>query len=147
MKKNKDREKFLEELRSIPVIQIAAEKSNLSRNTIYRWRKEDEKFRIEMDRAMEEGVDLVNDLSETQLLTLIKNQDWRAISFWLRLRNPKFKTKVEIEGSITTRQELSPEKKERIREALEKLKPMLPDVISNNYEPNNQDYEEDKQNE
>lgn len=147
MKKNKDKNKFLEQLRQIPVVQAAAEKSGLSRNTIYRWRKEDDKFRVEMDKAMEEGVDFVNDLSEVQLLTLIKNQDWRAVSFWLRLRNPKFKEKIEIGGAITTKQELSSEKKERIREALRRLKPMLPDVNSNYYEPNNQEYEKEEENE
>lgn len=144
MKKNKDREKFLEELKRIPVVQAAAEKSNLSRNTIYRWRKEDEKFRVEMDKAMEEGVDFVNDLSEVQLLSLIQNQDWRAISFWLRLRNPKYKSKIEIDGTITTHQELSPEKKRRVQEILQKLKPMLPDITPGNYKVKEDENEDDE---
>lgn len=141
MKKNKDREKFLEELKRIPIIQAAAEKSNLSRNTIYRWRKEDEKFRVEMDKSMEEGVEFVNDLSEVQLLSLIQNQDWRAISFWLRLRNPKYKSKVEIEGTITTNYEISPEKKQKIQEFLQKFE--LPEITTN-YQPNNEEDESEE---
>jgi len=44
MKKNTKKVEFLEQLKKIPIIQVAAEKTGLSRNTIYRWRKEGNEF-------------------------------------------------------------------------------------------------------
>jgi RNA polymerase-interacting CarD/CdnL/TRCF family regulator len=80
MKKNKFQEQFLEELRKVPIVQVAAEKSGLSRNSIYRWRKEDKVFLKQMDSALAEGVAFVNDMSETQLLTLIKEKSFLIIN-------------------------------------------------------------------
>ena len=44
MKKNKFQDQFLDELRKVPIVQVACEKTGLSRNSIYRWRKEDKDF-------------------------------------------------------------------------------------------------------
>ena len=100
-KKNKVRDSFLDELSKIPIVQVACEKSGVSRNSVYRWRKEDEEFSKAMDIALQEGEDLVNDMSESQLLTLIKEKSWSAISFWLRHRNPKYKDKVEVTTKVS----------------------------------------------
>jgi len=96
MKKSKTKDLFLEQLKKVPIIQISAEKVGLSRNSIYRWRNTDEKFADDMDQALQEGEDFINDMSEGQLLNLIKEKSWPALAFWLKHRNPKFKEKVEI---------------------------------------------------
>ncbi len=117
MKKNNLQKVFLEELKKIPVVQVACEKSNLSRNTIYRWRKEDAQFAALMDGALLDGVLLVNDLSETQLMNLIKEKNFPALSFWLRHHHSAYKAKLEV----TTREdndELSPEQAEIVQKAL-----------------------------
>lgn len=119
MKKHKVKDAFLNELRRIPIVQVVCERVGISRNTVYRWRKEDEEFAKAMDEALSEGEALVNDMSESQLLSLIKEKNWSAISFWLRHRNPKFKERIEIEGKVETVQELSSEQKELVRKALE----------------------------
>lgn len=118
-KKDKIRDSFLEELRKIPIVAVACEKTNISRNSVYRWKKEDKKFCNDMEQALVEGEALVNDLSESQLLTLIKEKSWSAISFWLRHRNPKFKDKVEITTSIRVDDELTPEQEAVVKRALE----------------------------
>ncbi len=118
MKKNKLQDKLFEELKKVPIIQVACEKTGLSRNTVYRWRKEDPKFSTKMDEALAEGVELVNDMSESQLLTLIKEKNYSAISFWLRHRNNNYKEKIELSGSVNTIQELSPEQQALVRKAL-----------------------------
>jgi hypothetical protein len=107
MKKNKKKTEFLEQLKKVPIILVACEKTNLSRNTVYRWKKEDTLFSKAMDEAVEEGEDLVNSMCESQLLSMIKDKEWSALSFWLRHRNPKFRDRVEIEGTVKTVQELS----------------------------------------
>jgi len=96
MKKNKFQDQFLDELRKVPIIQVACEKTGLSRNSVYRWKRTDKSFAKKMDGAQVEGVALVNDMSESQLLTLIKEKNYSAISFWLRHRNDNYKDKIEI---------------------------------------------------
>ena len=112
MKKNKVKDQFLAELRKIPIIQVAAEKTNLSRQSIYRWKSEDKEFCSALEEALAEGEALINDLTESQLLSLIKEKSWPAISFWLKHRHKKFSDKIEVitrmedgEEKLTTEQE------------------------------------------
>ena len=117
MKKNKLQDQFLEELTKIPIVQVACEKTGLSRNSVYRWRKEDKVFEKKMDEALKSGVAFVNDMSESQLLSLIKDKSYSAISFWLRHRNDNYKEKIEI----TTKEDneaLSPSQAKLVKHAL-----------------------------
>ncbi|MEN9552179.1 MAG: hypothetical protein RI935_556 [Candidatus Parcubacteria bacterium] len=117
MKKNKLQDQFLEELTKVPVVQVACERTNLSRNSVYRWRKEDKTFEKKMDEAMKAGVAFVNDMSESQLLTLIKEKSYSAISFWLRHRNDNYKDKIEI-TTKEDKEELTKEQKKVVKNAL-----------------------------
>lgn len=117
MKKNKFQDQFLDELKKIPIIQVACEKTGLSRNSIYRWKREDKTFAKKMDDALTEGVALVNDMSESQLLTLIKEKNYSAISFWLRHRNDNYKDKIEI-TTREDREELTPSQAKIVKQAL-----------------------------
>lgn len=120
MKKNKVKDAFLGELRKVPIIAVACEKVGISRNSAYKWRNTDERFRKEMEEALAEGESLVNDLGESQLLTLIREKNWSAISFWLRHRNPKFRDRVEVNAHINQSPEkLTPEQESVVRKALE----------------------------
>jgi hypothetical protein len=74
----------LEQLRKVPIVQIACERSDIGRSTFYRWKREDEKFKKAVDEAMEDGEAMINDLSESQLITLIKEKNFPAIQLWLR---------------------------------------------------------------
>lgn len=121
MKKNKFQDQFLEELRKVPIVQVACEKTGLSRNSIYRWRKEDKDFLKKMDTALSEGVALVNDMSESQLLTLIKEKNYPAISFWLRHRNDNYKNKLEI-TTKDDNEELTPSQAKIVKQALKLAK-------------------------
>ncbi|MCA9353063.1 hypothetical protein KC901_02670 [Patescibacteria group bacterium] len=117
MKKARASKQFLEELRKVPIVQVACEKTGISRNSVYRWRREDKKFAEDMDTAITEGVAFVNDMSESQLLTMIKEKNWSAISFWLRHRNDNYKNKIEV----TTNEridELTPEQQKVVKQAL-----------------------------
>ena len=118
MKKNKYQEQLLKELTKVPIVQVACEKAGLSRNTVYRWRKEDKEFEKKMDQALVDGVALVNDMSESQLLTLIKEKNFPAVRFWLNKRHPAYKDKIEVTraGNI---EELTPEQEATVRKALE----------------------------
>lgn len=117
MKKNKVKDAFLEHLRKVPIVQVACEKVGVSRNSVYRWKNEDVEFRKDMEAALEEGEDLINDMSESQLISMIRDKNWNAISFWLRKRSPKFKDRIEVQVA-PTQEELTPEQEETVREAL-----------------------------
>ncbi len=121
MKKNKFQDQFLDELRKVPIVQVACEKTGLSRNSVYRWRKEDKEFAKKMDEALAEGVALVNDMSESQLLTLIKEKNYPAISFWLRHRNDNYKNKLEI-TTKDDNEELTPSQAKIVKQALKLAK-------------------------
>lgn len=119
MKKHKYAKQFLDELRKVPIVQVACEKTGISRNTIYRWRKEDSAFSSDMDTALREGEDLVNDMSESQLLTLIKEKHFSALSFWLRHRNPRFRDKVEVTTKVSIADDvLTPDQEVIVQRAL-----------------------------
>lgn len=119
MKKNKLKDQFFEELSKIPIVQVACEKTGISRNSIYRWKKEDKNFAQEMEKALSEGVAFVNDMSESQLLTMIKEKNYSAISFWLRHRNDNYKNKIEVTATIgPTQKDLTSEQRADMEEAL-----------------------------
>ncbi len=117
MKKNKFQEQFFAELEKVPIIMVACEKTGLSRNSVYRWRKEDSSFAKKMNEAMAKGVDFVNDMSESQMLTMIKEKNWPAISFWLRHRNKNYKDKLEITTKEND-QQLTKEQAKVVKQAL-----------------------------
>ncbi len=117
MKKTKVKDQLLDELRKIPIVQVACEKCGVSRNSFYKWKRTDKTFEKQVDEAMKDGIAFVNDMSESQLLTMIKEKNWHAISFWLRHHHSTYKTKVEI-TTINKHEELTPEQEAIVREAL-----------------------------
>jgi len=119
MKKDRTKTLFLDQIRKIPIIQVACEKVGVARSSVYRWRDEDEEFRKILEEALAEGEALINEMSESQLISLIREKNWQAISFWLRKRSPKFKDRVEVTGNIESPQNaLSPEQQAIVAEAL-----------------------------
>jgi hypothetical protein len=118
-KSDKLKEALLDQLKKTPIIQIACEKRNISRMSFYRWKAEDKEFAAKVDEALLDGQLLVNDLAESQLISAIKDRNMHAVMAWLKHHHPSYKTKVQIEGTVNTIQELSPEQKELVRKALE----------------------------
>lgn len=125
MKKPRYSQQFLDELRKVPIVQVACEKTGVSRNSVYRWKREDKVFAKQFDNALTDGVEFVNDMSESQLLQLIKEKNFSAVRFWLNKRHPAYKDKIEVTraGDI---EELSPEQQAMVRKALELAKIIEP---------------------
>jgi ACT domain-containing protein len=67
-----DKKLLVEQLKKTPIIQLACERCGISRTTYYQWRKDDEQFRKDSDESMKDGKDMINDLSESQLIALIQ---------------------------------------------------------------------------
>lgn len=115
-----DKKRLIEQLRKTPIVQIACEKTGISRATFYRWCQEEE-FAKEARDSLQKGKSLVNDLAESQLISSIKDKRLPAISFWLKYNHPDYRTKVELSG-INNQENLSKEQEEQIMLALELLK-------------------------
>lgn len=90
MKKAKFSERFLEELRKLPIISVACEKLNISRQSIYRWMEVDEKFKAKVDQACDIGSESICDLAESKLISNVNNGDQRAIEFVLIARRKQY---------------------------------------------------------
>lgn len=118
MKSNDTKKLFLENLKKVPIIQVACEKAGISRATVYRWRDKDKKFRKTLNEALSEGESLINDMGESQLISLMKEKNFSAIRFWLNHRHDKFKERVEITTKSEEQEKLSPEQQKIVKEAL-----------------------------
>lgn len=95
-RQTKNKELLLEHLSKIPIVHLACEKVNICRATYYRWRKEDEAFAENANNAIEEGSRLINDMAESQLISLIKDKHPTGIIFWLKHHHPAYANKIEI---------------------------------------------------
>ena len=115
-----DKKRLIEQLRKTPIVQIACEKTGISRATFYRW-CQDEEFANKARDSLQEGKSLVNDLAESQLISSIKDKRFPAISFWLKHNHPDYRTKVEL-SNINNQENLSEQQQEKIMLALELLK-------------------------
>lgn len=83
--------KLLEEVEKTGTIQIACDKNKISRNTFYRWMKEDKQFLEQVRHALALGVGLVSDVAISNILGGIKSKDMKATIFWLTHRHPDFR--------------------------------------------------------
>ena len=83
MKKDYQAEKFLELLSKTPIVSAVCESLDISRQTVYRWCKEDFGFKKEFDMCLSRGRDNINDLAESKLIEKINEGNMPAIRFWL----------------------------------------------------------------
>ncbi len=119
-RKSREQAMLLEQLRKMPIVQIACEKAGVSRATYYRWKKEDEIFAKVAEEALSDGTALVSDMAESQLLSQIRDNNLGAIMYWLKHRNPNYNTKLEVTAKIRMQDEaLTPEQRALIEKAIE----------------------------
>lgn len=116
-RQSKLREALLEEFRKIPIVQVGCNKRGVSRATYYRWRNEDESFAKSADEAIDEGVLMVNDMAESQLLSAIRDRNMTGIIFWLKSHHKAYSTKVEVDATVRNLA-LTPEQEAMVRRAL-----------------------------
>ena len=118
-RREKTKQLIVEQLKKLPIIQLACEKIGVARSTFYRWRKNDKRFAEETDKAILDGNLLVNDLAESQLISAIRDKNMTAIIFWLKNHHKDYVTRVKLSGKIKTETKLSPDQEKEIVRALE----------------------------
>lgn len=119
-RQSREKEKLLDQLRKMPIIQIACEKAGIARASYYRWRSEDKEFAKASDGALAEGEAFITDISESQLIQMIRDRNFQAVQLWLRHHHPKYTNKVEVTGNLNVKEEpLTPEQEELVERAFE----------------------------
>ena len=108
---------LLKQLRKTPIVQIACDKAGISRSTYYRWRQVDSDFADESDQALFEGSLLVNDMAESQLISLIKDKNPTGIIFWLKHHHPQYSPRMEI-SAVNNQDKISDEELNQLAELL-----------------------------
>ena len=114
----KDKQNMIEALKEMPIIQVACKKSGLSRATYYRWQQEDRDFKRQSRDALDYGIEFINDMSESQLITLIKEKKMPAIALWLKNNHKRYGSKGRDYTPITSTEDLSPDEQKMVLDAL-----------------------------
>jgi hypothetical protein len=117
IKRNK--ELIIEQFQKTPVVQIACEKTGIGRATYYRWCQQDKVFHARAVQALKDGIQMINDMAESQLLGAIRDKDMAAIKFWLKHHHPIYSTKIELTSTEQPDNELTSNQKAILKKALE----------------------------
>lgn len=121
MRQEKQKKIVLDHLKQMPIIEAVCKRSGIGRTTFYRWKRTDKTFAKKVDEAICEGESLVTDLSETQLISLIREKNFPALQLWLRAHHPKYSPKLEIKGKITNDEEPMTKKEAAMAKAALKM--------------------------
>ncbi|MCF7864927.1 MAG: hypothetical protein K9M11_00275 [Candidatus Pacebacteria bacterium] len=124
LKIKKQKEVLLEHLRTVPIVEVACKKGGISRATFYRWCSDDEEFKTEVENAKVDGVENINDMSEAQLISLIREKKYQAIALWLKNNHYRFMSedKQNLIRKVQKKTELNLQQKELLKEALKHYK-------------------------
>lgn len=116
----KQKELLLGHLRTVPIVEMACKRIRISRATFYRWCQDDEDFKENVENAKVDGVEYINDISESQLISLIKEKKYQAIALWLKNNHKRFMSeeKKDILARVQKKIELNTAQKELLKEAL-----------------------------
>ncbi len=117
-RQKKEKETIIENLKRMPIIEIACNKSGVSRATYYRWKEQDVTFSQAVDKAQEEGEALIRDVAVSKIIKGINDDNLTAAMYWLNHRDPRFSNKVEISTTTKPQETLSPEQEEAVKKAL-----------------------------
>jgi len=118
MNNDKTKELLVENLKKTPIIQLVCEKIGISRASFYRFKKNDKTFAKNVDEAIVEGRQVVNDLAESRLMAAIQSGNLTSVMYWLNHNHTQYSNKLEIRGKIETSTQLTAEQQEDIKKAL-----------------------------
>ena len=112
------KKKFLEALRELPIIQYACTKSGIGRTTYYRWQGEDTVFAQKCEQALQQGRDFISDMSESQIIQLMKEKHYSASVFLLKHNSARYGARALSRTQPTQMPELSKKEARLFKDAL-----------------------------
>ncbi len=122
-----EKRKFIEALREMPIIARVCKMTGTARTTYYRWRKEDGAFASECDETWRQGIEFMNDMSESQMLQLVGEKSLPAIKHWLAHNSSRYQSPMVM----------------RIKQGRKPVGPSLMEVIKRLNESDTNTNEED----
>ena len=112
------REKFLQALREMPIVEYACKKAGIGRTSYYRWRREDAAFAHASNEALRHGIEFINDMSEMQMIQLIKEKKMPAIALWLKNNSSRYGAPRATQIPVLSAPELTEDESILFRKAL-----------------------------
>lgn len=88
--KHPKKKQILRLLEDTPIISAVCSQLGVSRQTFYRWKKEDKEFDKLCEERLGIGTEAVNDLAESVLINQIKGGNMHAVKFWLSNKNKDY---------------------------------------------------------
>ena len=89
--KEYQKEDVVLEIKNELTIKAVCKKLGLSRQTVYRWQKEDKTFKSDLLKARKEAIDDLNDECENRVISKIMADDSNMIKFWLKYHHEDYK--------------------------------------------------------
>lgn len=115
--KKQIKKKFLELIEQNPIVQIACNKLNVGRSTIYHWLEKDKRFMGAYKKAQKIGNGKICDVGESKLIQNVDRGDQRAIEFLLKHKSSDYR---DSEDTLSTLKKLEIHKLEEERLKLSK---------------------------
>ena len=117
-RQEKEKLALLAVLKEMPIVEVACKRVGISRGTFYRWQQEDKIFKRQSMDAMDQGIEFINDMSESQIIQLIKKEKMPAIAMWLKHNSKRYGAKGRSYTPIASTDDLTPDEEKIVLEAL-----------------------------
>ena len=105
-KQQKQKNELLCILIKTPIVRYACQKVGVGHTTFYRWKQEDPEFLKKSREVLRYGVQNINDLAESKLLSMITEKNITAIIFWLRHHKQAYARDWDIKGHFKIEDDL-----------------------------------------
>jgi len=92
-KRDRQKKKFIAALEAQGTVLHACKAAGISRQTAYRWHREDPEFADQWDEAIENAVDVIESVIYQKALS----GDVIAAIFYLKAQRPKFRDRLNID--------------------------------------------------
>lgn len=94
-RQEKDKQALIEALKEMPIARVACKRAGVSRATYYRWRNEDKDFLQQCYEAISIGIEAINEMSDSQLISLIGEKSLQAIKWWQQHNHERYGAKIK----------------------------------------------------
>ncbi|MDP3697861.1 MAG: phBC6A51 family helix-turn-helix protein [Candidatus Taylorbacteria bacterium] len=122
-----DKQALIDALKEMPIARVACKRAGVSRATYYRWRNEDKNFLQQCYEAISIGIEAINEMSDSQLISLIGEKSLQAIKWWQQHNHERYGAKVRQNPASIALENLDPDdpKSQKIREITQRYEDEL----------------------
>lgn len=95
-----DKDKFIEELKEIPIVSIVCKRTGIGKSTFYRWMHEDMDFNEKVYKALEVGRENITDIAEGQLIGAMRKGEKWAIQCVLENNSRRYYKPKRVQDTL-----------------------------------------------